>query len=50
MTHLNARLNQAKLIFSQAMLSLSKGIGVASTERVVKHVLDGADDDKRYIF
>ena len=31
---------------AKAMLGLSKGIGVASTERVVKHVLDG-DDDKR---
>ena len=31
---------------ARAMLALSQGIGVASTERVVKHVL-GAEDDQR---
>jgi len=34
---------------AKAMLSLSKGIGVASTERVVKHVLDGANDEKSFV-
>ena len=33
---------------AKAMLASSKGVGVASTERVVKHVLDmEADDDRR---